>query len=84
MKVTIDNPIKFYNSPNYFQTLEEFGDIVQVAASSKDEDELKDRLSDRKYPNFIFGFGSSHFWASQRVKRGEELLRNVFVEFDKK
>lgn len=84
MKVLIDNPIKFYNSPNYFQTLEEFGDIVQVAASSMDENELKDRLSDRKYPNFIFGFGSSHFWASQRVKRGEELLRNVFVEFDKK
>ena len=83
MKVTIDNPIKFYNSPNYFQTLEEFGDIVQVAASSMDEDELKDRLSDRKYPNFLFGFGSSHFWASQRVKRGEELVRNVFVEFDK-
>ena len=81
MKAIIENPIQFTNAPNYYATLDEYGDLLQVILNAKDELDLVAELSTKKYDNLIYGFGSSHFWVSQKLKNKDLVKRIIFVEF---
>lgn len=89
MEVRIQNWIKYSDA---IQTHEgrwedcknEFTSLLRFCSLSNTKEELRNNLNGESYHYFVFGFGGSHFWASQIKPEGGVRERIIFVEFPRK
>jgi hypothetical protein len=56
MKAIIKEPIVFQTTQQWIQSLTEFALICQDFALCENEEQLRQVVKDRKYPNFRIGF----------------------------
>jgi hypothetical protein len=85
MKAIVEKtPVRLNDDSMDENMLSMFMSILEVISTSKSESELRNYFQNWDSHYFRVGFGSNHFWVTQKVILGDiffPIERNIIVEF---